>query len=103
MNLTRSRTAETRLVERAKIVLACLDGKRNDEVARELGIRPNTVGLWRKRFAARGIAGLRDQLRPGKKPRYGAELRLRILRQLELPAPSGLAGWDGGTLAGVLG
>ena len=103
MNLARSRTEETRLVERAKIILACLDGKRNDEVSRELGVRPNTVGVWRQRFAARGMAGLRDQPRPGKKPRYGEELRLRILRQLELPPPSGLAGWDGGTLAGALG
>jgi transposase len=69
MNLARSRTAEARLVERAKIVLACLDGKRNDEVSGELGVRANTVGLWRKRFAARGIAGLYDQPRPGKKPK----------------------------------
>src|SRR6202007_3468486 len=80
MNLARSRTEEARLVERAKIVLACLEGKRNDEVSRELGVRPNTVGLWRKRFAARGIGGLRGQPRPGKKPRYGAALRLAIPR-----------------------
>jgi transposase len=103
MNLARSRTEEARLVERAKVVLACLEGKRNDEVSRELGIRPNTVGLWRQRFAARGIAGLHDQPRPGKKPKYGEDLRLRILRQLELPAPAGLAGWDGGMLASALG
>jgi Homeodomain-like domain len=51
--IARSRTAEARLVERAKIVLACLDGKRNDEVSGELGVRANTVGRWRKRFAAR--------------------------------------------------
>ncbi|MGC2203396.1 MAG: IS630 family transposase [Stellaceae bacterium] len=102
MNLARSRTAEARLVERAKIVLACLDGKRNDEVSGEVGVRANTVGLWRKRFAARGIAGLYDQPRPGKKPKYGEALRLRILRQLELPPP-GLAGWDGGTLSVALG
>src|SRR5271167_365623 len=56
MNLARSRSEEARLVERAKIVRACLDGKRNDEVSRELGVRPNTVGLWRKRFAAIGVA-----------------------------------------------
>jgi hypothetical protein len=61
MNLARSRTEEARLVERAKIVLAWLEGKRNDQVSRELGMRPNTVGLWRKRFAALGIAGLHDQ------------------------------------------
>ena len=103
MSLARSRTEEARLVERAKIVLGCLDGKRNDEVGRELGVRPNTVGLWRKRFAAQGLAGLRDRARPGKAPKYGAELRLRVLRQLELPPPKGLASWDGGSLAAALG
>jgi hypothetical protein len=36
---------EARLVERAKIVLACLEGQRNDAVGREFGVRANTVGL----------------------------------------------------------
>ena len=103
INLARSRSAEARLVERARMVLACLDGKRNTDVAHALGVRPNTVGLWRTRFAAQGMAGLRDQPRPGKKPKYGVELRLRLLRQLEVPPPPGLAGWDGGTLAAALG
>src|SRR5215831_721965 len=87
----RSRTAEARLVERTRIVLACLEGKRNDAVGRELGVRPNTVGLWCKRFAARGMAGLQDRARPGKAAKYGPELRLRILRELELPPPKGVA------------
>jgi len=101
--LARSRTEEARLVERAKIVLACLEGQRNDAVGREFGVRPNTVGLWRTRFAAAGLAGLRDRARPGKTPKYGAELRLRVLRQLELPPPTGLASWDGASLAAALG
>jgi transposase len=103
MALARSRTEEARLVERAKIVLACLEGKRNDAVGREFGVRPNTVGLWRKRFAAAGLAGLRDRARPGKTAKYGADLRLRVLRQLELPPPKGLASWDGASLAAALG
>jgi transposase len=103
MTLARSRTEEARLVERAKIVLACLEGKRNDAVGRELGMRPNTVGLWRTRFAAAGLAGLRDRVRPGKTPKYGADLRLRVLRQLELPPPKGSASWDGAAVAAALG
>ena len=87
---------------RARIVLACLHGKRNDEVARELGVRPNTVGLWRRRFAQSGIAGLRDAPRPGKPAKYGVELRDQILAQLELPPPAGMASWDGGSLAMAL-
>lgn len=101
--LSRSRSGEVRLAERARIVLACLRGKRNDEVAREIGVRPNTVGQWRRRFAERGLAGLRDAPRPGKPVKYGAELRNRILAQLELPPAAGMANWDGGSLALALG
>ena len=42
-----SRSGEVRLAGRARIVLACLQGKRNHEVAREVGVRSNTMGLWR--------------------------------------------------------
>lgn len=91
------------MAERARIVLACLQGKRNDEVARQVGVRPNTVGVWRRRFAERGIAGLRDEPRSGKPAKYGPELRDRILRQLESPPPAGMASWDGGSLAQALG
>ena len=101
--LSKSRTDESRMVERAKIVLGCLAGRRNDEIASELGIQAATAGIWRKRFAAEGLAGLRDRARPGKPPVYPAqELRQRILKQLEAPPPAGLASWDGGTLAKAL-
>jgi len=101
--LSRSRSGEVRLAERARIVLACLQGRRNDEVAREIGVRPNTVGQWRRRFAAHGLAGLRDEPRSGKPAKYGIELRDRILAQLELPPPAGMASWDGAALALALG
>ena len=92
------------MVDRAKVILGCLAGRRNDEVAAELGIQAATVGTWRKRFASEGLAGLRDRARPGKPPVYPAsELRQRILKQLEAQPPAGLAGWDGGTLAQALG
>lgn len=101
--LSKSRSDEARLVERAKIILGCLAGRRNDEVAAQLGIQAATVSLWRKRFVREGVAGLRDRARPGKPPTYPArELRKRILKQLEAPPPAGLASWDGGTLAQAL-
>src|SRR5260370_37860145 len=90
MALARSRTEEARLVERAKIVLACLEGKRNDAVGRECGVRPNTGGLWRKRFAAGGLAGLRAPARPGKNGKPVAELRPPGLRPLGLPPAPGV-------------
>src|SRR5580704_4760082 len=81
--LSKSRTDEARLVERAKIVLHCLAGERNDEVAARLGTRPATVGFWRQRFGQHGLAGLKDRARSGKPPTLPADLGQRLLRQLE--------------------
>jgi transposase len=98
--ISKSRTEEIRLVERAKIILSCLSGKRNDEVAVEQKTQPLTVGAWRKRFAGQGLSGLYDKPRSGKPAKYPAiELRQRILAKLEESPPAGLAAWDGGTLA----
>ena len=74
--LARSRTEETRLVERAKIVLACLTGKRNDQIAAEMKLRPNTVGIWRNRFATQGLSGLHDQACSGKPSAYDCKMVL---------------------------
>jgi hypothetical protein len=53
--ISRSRTAEVRMVERARIVLACLEGKEIQQVALEVGASVPTVGKWRSRFARDGI------------------------------------------------
>lgn len=94
-----SRTLEARLVERARIVLQCLNGKKINVIARDLKIRPNTVINWRQRFEQAGIAGLLDRPRPGKPPRYSAEFRNQILSTLELTPPRGQAVWDGPAVA----
>jgi transposase len=97
--VTKSRIAEARAVERAKIVLACLEGKEIQQVARELGVSIPTVSKWRQRFALWGLRGLRDQLRPGKPAKYDAAFRNRVLALLEQPPPPGMSHWDGPTVA----
>src|SRR5438045_5945117 len=64
--MTKGRIEEARTVERARIILACLEDKKIQQVARELGVSIPTVTKWRKRFALFGTRGLRDQPRPGK-------------------------------------
>src|SRR6266849_950862 len=97
--LTKSRTAEARTVERARIILACLEGKELQQVARELGVSIPTVSKWRKRFALWGLRGLADGLRPGKPVTYNAAFRNRVLALLEQPPPPGLSHWDGPAVA----
>jgi len=99
----KSRTMETRLVERAKIIQRCLRGDPVKKIAQELDVRPNTVIDWRRRFAVKGIAGLKDLPRSGKPPRYTAEFRNTVLKSLELPPPMGQSVWDGPAIANHLG
>jgi len=90
---------EKRLNERAKIILSCLQGSTNLEVAAELKVSRFTVAKWRTRFAKNGVAGLTDKPRSGKPKRYDTSLRTAILQTLEQPAPCGQSAWDGKSLA----
>ncbi len=90
------------MVERARIILGCLAGKRVQEVARACHTRPNTVIKWRQRFVQGGLAGLGDGKRPGARRIYGEDFRKRVLALLEQPPPSGQANWDGPAVAAAL-
>ncbi len=97
--LSKSRTEEARMVERARIILACLEGKEIQQVAQELGTSIPTVSKWRMRFSQHGLKGLRDRPRPGKPAKYDAAFRDRVLALLEQPPPPGMSHWDGPAVA----
>ncbi|MGC9199294.1 MAG: IS630 family transposase [Acidobacteriaceae bacterium] len=97
-----SRTMEARLVERARIVLGCIEGQTVSAVAESFKVRANTVIDWRRRFEREGVEGLRDRPRPGKPRQYTEEFRNRVLSALEQPPPRGQAVWDGPALAKYL-
>ena len=44
------------MVERARIILACLDGEEIQRVAQELGTSIPTVSKWRMRFSQHGLS-----------------------------------------------
>jgi hypothetical protein len=82
--LTKSRTEEARAVERARIILASLEGKEIQQVAR------GVEGLGPHRF----------QMAPALRP-VGADaaFRNRVLATLEEPPPPGMSHWDGPAVA----
>ena len=97
--LTKSRTVEARAVERARIILASLEGKEMQQVARELQVSVLTVSKWRRRFSLFGLRGLRDQSRSGKPVKYDTAFRNRVLGALEEVPPPGMSHWDGPAVA----
>jgi transposase len=63
----RAKTAQY-LAMRARIVLACAEGKANKQVAAELGVSVSAVNRWRSRFVTSRLDGLLDEPRPGRPP-----------------------------------
>ena len=101
--MARSRTVESRMADRARIVLACLEGKEIQQVAREFKISIPSVSKWRQRFSLWGIRGLRDGPRSGKPVKYDTAFRNRVLALLEKTPPHGMSHWDGPAVAEELG
>jgi transposase len=89
----RSRSAPA-LARRARLVLACAEGRDNGVVARRLRMSPVTVGKWRARFVAERVAGLYDEPRPGTPRRIDdAAIEALIVRTLET-TPRGATHWS---------
>src|ERR1043165_2470919 len=64
--VTRRTTESVGLVRRVRIVLLVADGLPLDQVAREVGVRPNVVRTWADRYRAGGLAALQDRPRSGR-------------------------------------
>lgn len=73
--LLRARSTPQALVFRVRIVLRAADDEAppNLQIAAEFGCSKNTVSLWRRRFAAEGLAGLQDAPRSGRPGRFSPQ------------------------------
>jgi transposase len=98
----RSRSAPT-IARRARIVLACAEGRENKTVARRLRMSPVTVCKWRARFVADRIAGLFDEPRVGA-PRQITDEKVEevVIRTLET-TPRGATHWSTRAMAKATG
>src|SRR5947209_2259840 len=90
----RSPVTLQRDLKRARMVLLAADGHSTRSIAKEVGVQPRIVSLWRHRYADHGLEGLQDRPRPGKQPIYTKTTDKRI---------QGFARWTGPLLAEALG
>ena len=101
--ITRTRTAPYRAVQRARLILLAAEGKENKSIAQEIKLSRAMVVQWRQRFAATRLEGLADTPRSGKKPRYNQDTERNILALLDTDPPAGYASWNGTLVARQLG
>ena len=94
----KSRTESKQAIERAKIILACYEGKLVKAIADELMTYPNKIIYWRQRFEHSGIKGLIDKPRSGKPPK-DKDLKKKILNKISTAPPKGYGRWDAPLLA----
>ena len=57
-------TSSQALAQRCRMVLGCAAGKPNKQVAAEVGVWPQTVGVWHRGLSNAGWDGLVDEPRP---------------------------------------
>ena len=90
------------LAQRARIVLLAADGVTVKDIVERVGVSKPTVIAWKKRYAAEGVAGLRDRPKPGR-PVTVDEVAV-VLATLEPPPERlGVTHWSSRLLADHLG
>jgi len=93
-SLAASRTLPHALVCRAKVVLWSAAGQSNSEIAERLSWTKATVGKWRQRFVEHRVAGLYDELRPGRPRSIGEEQIAALLKRTLSRRPAGATHWS---------
>ena len=76
--IANSRSLPHGLVRRARIVLLDADGISSNAIADRVGVSRQGVCKWRKRYLQQGLAGLHDELRPGR-PRSVSDEEVAVL------------------------
>ena len=107
--MVRRHSTPQQLAKRGRMILGAAEGKRNVEIARELGVSVDTVRSWRGRWLnlqAIPLAELsmserlEDIPRPGKPSRITAEQRCQIVAlACEQPKERPISHWTGSEIA----
>ena len=87
--IERRPSSQQSLALRAKVILACAQGKSNLEVAKQLDVCQHMVGKWRRRFLEESLEGLVDAPRSGA-PREISDEKVEevVTKTLETTPPA---------------
>ena len=93
-SLAASRALPHVLVARARLVLWAASGDSNRAIAERLGWSMPTVGKWRRRFVVQRLAGLHDELRPGRPRSYDDERVAGLINRVLHSKPEVATQWS---------
>jgi len=87
------------LVTRTQIILMAAEGETNQGISEKIGLSPQIVCKWRQRYLEQGIAGLHDELRPGRPRSISDERVARLIRKTLHTKPKDGTHWTTRTMA----
>ena len=102
-SIARSQSLPAGLSRRAQMILRMADGESNSAVARRFRVSRPTVSLWRTRYAERGIAGLHNELKPGRTRNTSEEAIAQLVNTALRSKPKGKTHWSRRGLAAKTG
>ena len=101
--IVNSRSLPHGLVRRARIVMMAAEGVSNNTIAERLGLSHQTVCQWRKRYLQEGLAGLHDEIRPGRPRTISDEEVASLVRKTIQTKPENGTHWTIRTVANETG
>lgn len=94
------RSISARLVQRARIIQRAAEGAQSKDIAKELAVSRPTVQLWRERFLALRLEGLKkDAPRPGRFPSISAKKIRAVIDATLQSKPPAATHWSVRTMA----
>jgi transposase len=100
-----SRSLSVRFAQRARMILLAAQGRQDKQIAAEVGIRRQSVALWRRRFLQLGIDGIaKDAPRGGRKRSARSDARVRaIIHRTTQTTPPDATHWSTRSMARAAG
>ncbi len=101
--IARSQSLPAALSRRAQMILLMADGESGSAIAQRFQLSRPTVTLWRTRFRERGIAGLHNELKPGRPRSTSDETIAALINRTLKTKPVGRTHWSRRSLAAATG
>jgi putative transposase len=98
-SIARSQSLPAALARRAQMILRMADGESNSSIARRYRYSRPTVTMWRTRFRERGLAGLHNELKPGRARSTSEEQIATLINTALQRKPKGRTHWSSRALA----